>query len=70
MRNVEPEVKRALVEKANAHGRSLQAELLEVLKRAADEPLAPPSRTVLRLVMGASEGEPTWSREEIYEADR
>ncbi|MCL2803909.1 MAG: hypothetical protein FWD29_08190 [Micrococcales bacterium] len=70
VRNVKPETKRALAEKASAQGRSLQAELLDVLEQAAAQPLAPPKRRNLRLAVGASMGESTWSRDEIYEAGR
>ena len=70
IRNVKPEVKRALAENASANGRSLQAELVEVLERAAAEPPAPSAKQTLRLALGSSKGEPSWSRQEIYAAGR
>ncbi|MDR0416209.1 MAG: hypothetical protein LBH76_02615 [Propionibacteriaceae bacterium] len=67
VRNVKPETRLALAEKARAHGRSLQAELLEALERAAAEPTPPPHARKLQLVMGRAADDTTWSRDEIYE---
>ena len=70
VRNVKPATKLALVERAKANGRSLQAELLEVLELAAAEPTSSPEVQPLRLVLGHSKGESTWGRDEIYEASQ
>jgi len=70
IRNVKPATKLTLTEIARAHGRSLQAELLDVLERAAAEPQAPPGKTTLELVRGRSQGSSTWSRDEIYREGR
>lgn len=69
MRNLRPETKLALVERARANGHSLQAELHEILQRAALEPIAVPAKKTLHLVVGGSQGRSTWPREEIYEVD-
>ncbi|MCL2781715.1 MAG: hypothetical protein FWD74_09580 [Actinomycetia bacterium] len=70
VRNVKPETKLALAERARARGRSLQAELLEALERAAAEPAVAPKPRTLRLVTGSADGESTWGRDEIYDGTR
>ncbi|MDR1293508.1 MAG: hypothetical protein LBK59_00890 [Bifidobacteriaceae bacterium] len=69
IRGLSPETKTALVERARRRERSLQSELLDILERAAAEPVTQPSeRRALRLVVGRSQGASLWRRDEIYGA--
>ncbi|MDR1264135.1 MAG: hypothetical protein LBK42_00840 [Propionibacteriaceae bacterium] len=71
IRGLSPETKAALVERARRRERSLQSELLDILERAAAEPVTPSSeKKRLRLVAGRSQGASRWSRDEIYGAGR
>jgi plasmid stability protein len=71
LRGLSPETKAALVERARRRKRSLQSELLDILERAAAEPVAqPPEKRTLHLVNGRSQGASLWSRDEIYGTGR
>ncbi len=68
VRNVPGPVAAALRERARKHGRSLQQELLLILKSAADEPASGPEPLPpLRLATVNSGGSSAWSREDIYD---
>lgn len=70
VRNVPGPVASALRERASRHGRSLQQELLQILEKAAAEPvtdLAPPPPISLHTVRSGTTS--TWSRESIYQDD-
>ncbi|MCL1897923.1 MAG: hypothetical protein FWG16_03780 [Micrococcales bacterium] len=70
MRNVKPETRLALAERAKTHGRSLQAELLELLERAAAETPPLPQQFKLQLATGNSGNDSTWSRDQIYQDEQ
>jgi plasmid stability protein len=69
IRDVPEEVLEALKQRARRHHRSLQGELLQLLKQAAvedgDETVLPPLQ--LSIVEGPEQ--PDWSREGIYDSD-
>ncbi|MDR2620081.1 MAG: hypothetical protein LBC29_03000 [Propionibacteriaceae bacterium] len=70
VRNVRPEVHRVLSERAHAHRRSLQSELLEIIDRAASASDVVRKPTRLKLSFARSSGEHSWNRDEIYEDER
>ncbi len=69
VRNVPEGVVAALKRRAAANGRSLQQELLSVLREVASD--APPAEPLppIELHFSAVGGEGTWPREEIYGDD-
>jgi plasmid stability protein len=69
IRNVSEEVVAALKRRAAAHDRSLQQELLNVLRDVAQD--APPAepRPPVELTPSTVRGSGSWRREEIYGDD-
>lgn len=65
MRNVPEEVLAALRERAARHGRSMQQELLLVLKKAAAEAPAPGQHRAIPLITVRAGTRGSWRREEI-----
>lgn len=61
-----PEVVAALKERAARHGRSMQQELLTILKAAASSVPTEEDRGPLPLVKVRTGGEAPWRREDIY----
>jgi plasmid stability protein len=66
VRNVPESTVSALRERAAAHGRSMQQEVLEILQTAASEPTPRQAPGPIQLVTARTGGETTWRREEIY----
>lgn len=66
VRNVPEEVLASLRERAARHGRSMQQELLLILKQAAAETPAPAAPEPLRLVTVRTAWKGTFRREDIY----
>ena len=69
VRNVPEEVLDALKRRAEAHHRSLNGEILEILDRAANQTPAGQPPGPLRLTLARTEGAQTWSRQGIYDDD-
>lgn len=66
IRHVPPEVVAALKERAERHGRSMQQELLVILKAAASSVPTAEDQGPLPLVKVKTGRETTWRREDIY----
>jgi plasmid stability protein len=66
VRNVPEATIAALRERAKRRGRSMQQEILNILEKAATEPLEGEAQPPLELVTVNTRGTSTWRREEIY----
>ncbi|MGH3504744.1 MAG: FitA-like ribbon-helix-helix domain-containing protein [Nocardioidaceae bacterium] len=66
IRSVPESTVSALRERAAAHGRSMQQEVLEILQTVAAEPVPRQAPPPIQLVTAHTCGETTWRREEIY----
>jgi plasmid stability protein len=66
IRNVPEAIMAALRERAAAHDRSMQQELLAILEDATAEPLLGRAPPPIRLVTVKTPGRSTWRREETY----
>jgi plasmid stability protein len=66
IRSVPEPVAAALRERARRHGRSVQQEVLKILKEAVAAPLPGEALPPLELTTVETHRSSTWSREEIY----
>ena len=66
VRNVPESLMMSLRERAERHGRSVQQEVLHILKKAAEEPLNPEVPGPIGLVTVRTDGRASWRRDEIY----
>lgn len=66
VRNVSESTLSGLRERAAAHGRSMQREVLAILQAAAAEPVPSQAPEPIELVTAHTGGDGTWRREEIY----
>jgi plasmid stability protein len=66
IRSVPEPVAAALRERARRHGRSVQQEILQILKEATAAPLPGETLPPLQLTTVETHRGSTWSREEIY----
>jgi plasmid stability protein len=69
IRDVPEPVLAALRERAERHGHSMQQELRDILRAAADDIPSPRSQPPLRLTTVRTSTTSAWSREEIYGDD-
>lgn len=67
VRNVPEPTLAALRERASAQGRSMQQELLEILRAAAAQSQVIQHPEPIRLVTAHTGGDARWNREEIYD---
>lgn len=65
VRNVPESTVSGLRERAAAHGRSMQQEVLEILQTAVAEPVPRQAPGPIQLVTAHTGGGTTWRREEI-----
>jgi plasmid stability protein len=63
IRNVPASMLNALRERAEAHGRSIEQEVLEILGAATAEPTSRPTQ----LLTTRTSANTTWRREDIYD---
>lgn len=66
IRNVPEATLAALRERAEAHGRSMQQEILDILQAAAAVPIPRQPSSPIQLVTTRTSADTTWRREEIY----
>lgn len=66
IRNVQEAILAALRERAEAHGRSMQQEILDILRAAAAVPIPRQPSSPIQLVTTCTSADTTWRREEIY----
>ena len=67
IRNVPEHMLSALRERAAAHGRSMQQEVLAILDAATAEPIPRQAPSPIQLVTVRTSTNTTWRREDIYD---
>ena len=67
IRNVPEPMLSALRERAAAHGRSMQQEVLAILDAATAEPIPRQAPSPIQLVTVRTSTNTTWRREDIYD---
>jgi plasmid stability protein len=67
IRNVPEPMLSALRERAAAHGRSMQQEVLAILDAATAEPIPRQAPSPIQLVTTRTSTNTTWRREDIYD---
>jgi plasmid stability protein len=67
IRNVPASMLNALRERAAAHGRSIEQEVLEILGAATAEPIPRQTPSPIQLVTTRTSVNTTWRREDIYD---
>jgi plasmid stability protein len=67
IRNVPEAMLSALRERAEAHGRSMQQEVLAILDAATVEPIPRQAPSPIQLVTVRTSSSTTWRREDIYD---
>ncbi len=67
IRNVPESMLSALRERAAAHGRSMQQEVLAILDAATAEPIPRQAPSPIQLVTTRTSTHRTWRREDIYD---
>jgi plasmid stability protein len=69
IRNVPESMLSALRERAEAHGRSMQQEVLAILDAATAEPIPRQAPPPIQLITTRTSSDTTWRREDIYDDD-